>query len=113
MTAAVEAEFAVGDLVTARGREWVVLPGTSPDFLLLQPLGGGSDDVAGVFPDEGVAHATFPAPTVADLGDAAATQLLRTALRVGFSASAGPFRSLAGLSVTPRRPWPPRRSRSA
>ena len=37
-----------------------------------------------------------------DLGDAASTDLLRTALRVGFSASAGPFRSLAGLSVSPR-----------
>ena len=34
-------EFAVGSLVRARGREWVVLPGSQPDFLLLQPLGGG------------------------------------------------------------------------
>ena len=46
--------------------------------------------------------ATFPTPTVDDLGDSTSTALLRTALRVGFTASAGPFRSLAGLSVSPR-----------
>ena len=37
-----------------------------------------------------------------DLGDAASGQLLRTALRVGFRSSAGPFRSLARLAVEPR-----------
>ena len=84
MTATATLDVAVGSLVRARGREWVVLPGTTPDFLLLQPLGGGSDDVAGVFPDEGVEPATFPPPTADDLGDAASTDLLRTALRVGF-----------------------------
>ncbi|WP_341925233.1 helicase-related protein [Nocardioides psychrotolerans] len=93
---------AVGSLVLARGREWVVLPGTTPDFLLLQPLGGGNADVAGVFPDEGVEAATFPTPTLEDLGDSTSTALLRTALRVGFTTSAGPFRSLAGISVSPR-----------
>ncbi|WP_409484300.1 helicase-related protein [Arsenicicoccus dermatophilus] len=92
----------VGSLVRARGREWVVLPGTTPDFLLLQPLGGSSADVAGVFPDEGVEAATFPPPSVDDLGDSTSTALLRTALRVGFTASAGPFRSLAGIAVSPR-----------
>lgn len=95
-------DVAVGSLVRARGREWVVLPGTTPDFLLLQPLGGGTDDVVGVFPDEGVEPASFPPPSAADLGDSTATALLRTALRVGFTASAGPFRSLAGISVSPR-----------
>lgn len=102
MTTPAQLDAAVGSLVRARGREWVVLPGTTPDFLLLQPLGGSSDDVTGVFPDEGVEPATFPPPDRADLGDAAATGLLRTALRVGFTSSAGPFRSLAGLSVSPR-----------
>lgn len=93
---------AVGSLVRARGREWVVLPGTTQEFLLLQPLGGGSDDVTGVFPDEGVEPASFPPPSADDLGDAVSADLLRTALRVGFTSSAGPFRSLAGLAVTPR-----------
>jgi superfamily II DNA or RNA helicase len=95
-------DIAIGGLVRARGREWVVQPGTTPDFLLLQPLGGGPDGVVGVFPDEGVEPATFPPPSADDLGDASSTDLLRTALRVGFSSSAGPFRSLAGISVSPR-----------
>jgi len=95
-------DFAVGTLVRARGREWVVQPGTTPDFLLLQPLGGSAADIAGVFPDEGVEPASFPPPNDSDLGDAAATDLLRTALRIGFTGSAGPFRSLAGIGVTPR-----------
>lgn len=102
MTVPATLDVAVGSLVRARGREWVVLPGSTPNFFLLQPLGGGSDDVAGVFPDEGVEPATFPPPSVADLGDSASTDLLRTALRVGFTAGAGPFRSLAGISVSPR-----------
>ena len=95
-------DIAIGSLVRARGREWVVQPGTTPEFLLLQPLGGGPDDVVGVFPDEGVEPATFPPPSADDLGDASSTDLLRTALRVGFSCSAGPFRSLASISVSPR-----------
>lgn len=101
MTAPATMDVAVGSLVRARGREWVVLPGTTAEFLLLQPLGGGGDAV-GVFPDEGVELATFPPPSAADLGDSASTDLLRTALRVGFTAGAGPFRSLAGISVSPR-----------
>src|SRR3954462_4435264 len=100
MTAVAPPDFAVGSLVRARGREWVVMPGTTSEFLLLQPLGGGSDDITGVFADEGVQPATFPPPSAADLGDSAATALLRTALRVGFTAGAGPFRSLAGLAVS-------------
>lgn len=95
--------YAAGSLVRARGREWVVLPDSVPDFLVLRPLGGGHDDIAGVYPAlEPVASATFPLPTPDDLGDAASAALLRTALRVGFRSSAGPFRSLAGIAVEPR-----------
>lgn len=93
---------AVGTLVRARGREWVVLPGTTDDFLLLQPLGGGRDDVSGVFPWEGVEPATFPPPSADDLGDASSARMLQTALRVGFRSSAGPFRSIASIAVEPR-----------
>jgi len=31
--------FAVGSLVRARGREWVVLPESKEDLLVLRPLG--------------------------------------------------------------------------
>ena len=95
--------FAPGSLVTARGREWVVLPDSEPDMLVLRPLGGADGDVAAVFPDlEPVAQASFPPPDADDLGDAQAAGLLRTALRIGFRSSAGPFRSLAAIAVEPR-----------
>ena len=95
--------YAPGSLVTARDREWVVLPVSEPDMLVLRPLGGADDEVAAVFPDlEPVSAATFDPPDAADLGDARAAGLLRTALRIGFTSSAGPFRSLARIAVEPR-----------
>jgi superfamily II DNA or RNA helicase len=95
--------FSVGSLVRARGREWVVLPPSTPDLLVLQPLGGGVEDVAGVLPDvEVVTPASFPPPTPDDLGDDRSARLLRDALRIGFRSSGGPFRCLAGISVSPR-----------
>ena len=51
---------------------------------------------------EQVAPATFEAPDPDDAGPATSAGLLRTALRIGFRASAGPFRSLARLAVEPR-----------
>ena len=57
----------------------------------------------GVFPAlEQVSPATFAPPDPQDIGTAASAGLLRTALRIGFRASAGPFRSLARLAVEPR-----------
>ena len=98
------ATFEVGTLVSARGRDWVVLPQSkAPDFLVLRPLGGGDDEVAGVFPTlEDVRPATFEAPDPADAGPASSAGLLRTAMRIGFRASAGPLRSMARLAVEPR-----------
>ena len=96
--------FEVGALVQARGREWVILPQSQPpDFLVMRPLAGTDDEVAGVFPAlEQVSPATFAPPDPQDIGTAASAGLLRTALRIGFRASAGPFRSLARLAVEPR-----------
>ncbi|WP_370415355.1 helicase-related protein [Streptomyces fradiae] len=94
--------FSAGSLVKARGREWVVLPESEPDLLVLRPLGGSDDDIAAVFPFEEVEEARFAPPEPSDLGDQRAAGLLRTALRVGFRSGAGPFRSLAGIAVEPR-----------
>ncbi|ROQ77028.1 DEAD/DEAH box helicase [Streptomyces sp. NBC_01260] len=95
--------YSAGSLVAARGREWVVLPESAPDMLVLRPLGGSDDDIAAVFPTlEEVRPAEFAAPDADDLGDQRAAGLLRTALRVGFRSGAGPFRSLASIAVEPR-----------
>jgi superfamily II DNA or RNA helicase len=94
--------FAPGNLVTARGREWVVLPESTDDFLVLRPLGGVDDDIAGVLISEGVTAATFPPPVADDLGDHLSASMLRSALRIGFRSTAGPFRCLASIAVEPR-----------
>ncbi|MFG2847350.1 DEAD/DEAH box helicase [Kitasatospora sp. NPDC048296] len=95
--------YSAGSLVTARGREWVVLPESESDMLVLRPLGGSDDDIAAVFPTfEDVKCAQFAAPTPDDLGDQRAAGLLRSALRIGFRSGAGPFRALAGIAVEPR-----------
>ncbi len=103
MTTTERRSFAVGSLVSARGREWVVLPGSDPDLLVVRPLGGGDDDIAGLLPGaETVLAATFPPPSPDDIGDDRSARMLRDALRIGFRSSGGPFRSLAALGVAPR-----------
>jgi hypothetical protein len=55
--------FAVGSLVKARGREWVVLPESDEQMLILRPLGGTEDEVTGIYvPLERVDHAHFDLP---------------------------------------------------
>lgn len=94
--------FAPGSLVSARGREWVVQPDSVGDFLVLRPLGGADDDIAGVFLGEGVQAATFAPPSPDDLGDNYSATLLRDAIKVGFRSTTGPFRCLASINVEPR-----------
>jgi len=95
--------FAVGSLVRARGREWVVLPESEDEMLIVRPLGGASDETAGIFlPLERVEPATFDLPDPSDVGDYRSCRLLRDALRLGFRSSAGPFRSFASIAVDPR-----------
>jgi len=99
----VTGEFPIGSLVRARDREWVVLPESTAEFLVLRPLGGGDEDIAGVLREvEEVAPARFAPPSPDDLGDDRSARLLRDAVRIGFRSSGGPFRSLAGLAVDPR-----------
>ena len=70
--------FEVGSLVQARGREWVVQPGSSDELLIVRPLGGGVDDTAGLLPEvEAIEPATFPPPSPDDLGDDRSARLLR------------------------------------
>src|SRR5437773_649936 len=95
--------YAVGSLVRARGREWVVLPESSDDLLVVRPLGGTADEETGIYlPLEPVAPAQFALPDPTRPGDYRAARLLRDAVRLGFRASAGPFRSFARLGVEPR-----------
>lgn len=95
--------FAVGSLVKARGREWVVLPESNEQMLVLRPLGGTDNEIAGIFlPLEKVEQARFDLPDPKLTGDYLSARLLRDAVRLGFRSSAGPFRSFARLAFEPR-----------
>lgn len=95
--------FEVGSLVRARGREWIVLPDSQPDLLLLKPLSGRDEEITGVLPAlEGVESATFALPEPEDAGDYRGARLLREAARLGFRDSAGPFRAFGRIAVEPR-----------
>lgn len=95
--------FAVGTMVRARGREWVVLPSSEEHFLLLRPLGGTEDEVTGMYvPLEAIQSASFAPPDATQLGDDRSCRLLRDAVRLGFRASTGPFRSFGNIAVEPR-----------
>jgi superfamily II DNA or RNA helicase len=96
-------DFAVGSLVKARGREWVVLPDSNDDLLMLRPLGGLDDEVTGIYlPLETVEPAVFSPPDPTQVGDFRSCRLLRDAIRLGFRASTGPFRSFGKIGVEPR-----------
>lgn len=97
--------FQPGSLIRARGREWVVQPGSEENLLHLRPLGGSEEDIATLIPDlepEPPGPATFPAPDPALRGNHTAALLLRDSLQLKLRAGAGPFRSFANIAVEPR-----------
>jgi superfamily II DNA or RNA helicase len=95
--------FAVGSLVRARGREWVVLPESEPDMVIVRPLGGTDDEVTGILPSlESIESASLPPPDPNHPGDYRSARLLRDAVRLSFRNSAGPFRSFGRLACDPR-----------
>lgn len=100
-----QALFQPGNIVRARGREWVVLPEARSDLLRLRPLGGGESNTTLIYlPLESHAprSATFPLPDPSKSGAQAAGLLMRDALRLKLRAGAGPFRSFGNLAVEPR-----------
>lgn len=99
------AEFYPGSLVSARGREWIVLPESNSETLRLRPLGGGEKDESLIYlplERQPVGPATFPWPTVAQARNHSASQLLMDALQLKLRSGAGPFRSFGNIAVEPR-----------
>jgi superfamily II DNA or RNA helicase len=100
-----EHDFMPGNLVRARGREWVVQSESRRDWLRLRPLGGADDDTISLIPElelQPVTPATFPWPEPEHAGNHAAALLLRDALRLKLRAGGGPFRSFGNIAVEPR-----------
>lgn len=100
-----QVSFYPGSLVSARGREWIVLPESTADTLRLRPLGGGEKDESLIFlplERQPVQPATFPWPQVEQARNHAASQLLLDALQLKLRNGAGPFRSFGNIAVEPR-----------
>ena len=96
-----------GKLVSLRGRDWIVLPSNDPDLLVVKPLGGSDDEIAGIYlplniPADKPMETVFLHPAKDDLGDISTARLLYDSARLAFRNGAGPFRSLAKLSFRPR-----------
>src|SRR5690625_4915338 len=97
--------FTPGNLVRARGREWVVQNESTQEWLKLRPLGGADEDIISLIPElefEPVEHATFAWPDPEIPGNHSAALLLRDALRLSLRTGAGPFRSFGNIAVEPR-----------
>jgi superfamily II DNA or RNA helicase len=97
--------FAPGDLVRARGREWVALPAPRDGILALRPLSGGESDAVLLDPRLElltVEPARFDLPDDARHTVQAKAALLADALRLTLRRGAGPFRSAAQLAFEPR-----------
>ncbi|WP_137893524.1 helicase-related protein [Ramlibacter sp. 2FC] len=98
-------EFYPGSLVSARGREWIVLPESDQDTLRLRPLGGGEKDESLIYlplERQPVQPATFLWPRIEQARNHAASQLLLDALQLKLRNGAGPFRSFGNIAVEPR-----------
>ncbi|MGJ4927509.1 helicase-related protein [Bradyrhizobium sp. HKCCYLRH3095] len=97
--------FAPGDLVRARGREWVALPSPQAGILALRPLSGGESDTVILDPELEllpVEPARFDLPADASATVQAKAALLADAMRLTLRRGAGPFRSAAQLAFEPR-----------
>jgi superfamily II DNA or RNA helicase len=99
------ANFAPGDLVRARGREWVALPSPREGVLALRPLSGSENDMVILDPELEtlpVATARFDLPANAAPTVQSKAALLADAMRLTLRRGAGPFRSAAQLAFEPR-----------
>ena len=97
--------YAPGSLVSARGREWVVLGGSSAETLRVRPVTGSDEDQTLIhlpLEIEPVREARFPLPSAHELGGHDSALLLRDALLLSLRRGAGPFRSFGQISVEPR-----------
>ncbi len=94
-----------GRLVSARGRDWVVLPPDEPDVVRLRPVDGSDADAVGIYlplEPKALKPAQYRRPNADMAGDFTGALLIRDAVRLGLRSGAGPFRSMGRLSVAPR-----------
>lgn len=104
MSAVPNAQYTPGSLIRARGREWIVQPGSVAPLLRVRPLTGSEEDSALIHADleTGITSASFPLPDPRMEGSQDEAALLADALRMALRRGAGPFRCFGNLAVEPR-----------
>lgn len=96
-----------GAIVSARGRDWIVQPLSTPERLLLRPMGGSEADQVVLCPAleetlRKVGPASFAPPDANRPGTHDGARLLRDALQLKLRSGAGPFRSFGNIAVEPK-----------
>jgi superfamily II DNA or RNA helicase len=97
--------YSPGSLVSARGREWIVLTGSDTETLRVRPVSGSEEDSTLIhlaLEPEPVQAARFPQPAVTQRAGHDAALLLRDAMLLSLRRGAGPFRSAGQVAVEPR-----------
>ena len=100
--------FTPGNLVSVRGREWVVLPtpiewANEPDLIYVKPLDGSDAEATGILTSvENPQPARFAPPNPELVGSDRSCRFMRDALRFSIRNGAGPFRSFARYAFEPR-----------
>jgi superfamily II DNA or RNA helicase len=104
-TSALAPSYTPGSLVSARGREWIVLAGSDSETLRVRPVTGSEEDGTSIhlaLEPEPVRPARFPHPMVGQRASHDAALLLRDALVLSLRRGAGPFRGFGQIAVEPR-----------
>lgn len=99
------ATYSPGSLVRARGREWIVLTGSTQDVIRVRPISGSEEDQTLIhlgLEAEPVREASFPPPRPEQKASHDAALILRDALLLSLRRGAGPFRSFGQIAVEPR-----------
>ncbi|BDY13967.1 helicase-related protein [Hydrogenimonas cancrithermarum] len=97
--------FQPGSIVTARSREWIVLPNSTPEVLHLRPVGGSEFEATRLhigLEKTPIRHAIFPWPSEEEVGPSYAALLLKDAMMLKMRSGAGPFRSFGNIAIEPR-----------
>ncbi len=97
--------YSPGSLVSARGREWIVLTGSDAEVLRVRPVSGSEEDQTLIhlaLEAEPVKDARFPLPAPEQRASHDAALLLRDAMLLSLRRGAGPLRSFGQISVEPR-----------
>ena len=105
MTTLSQELYSPGSLVSARGREWIVLTGSDTETLRVRPVSGSEEDSTLIhlaLEPEPVRAARFPQPAVTQSASHDAALLLRDALLLSLRRGAGPFRGAGQIAVEPR-----------